>query len=397
MFHLKNWCFLLSSPKVHIYKVRAYIYKKSSWLRSKTYVKLALAYLQYFTEYVLSLPKAYCYNHASLGKDASPMVDISTTFAGLSLKSPLILSSSGLTRQLERTKSFVAAGAGAVILKSLFEEQILQQTDHLLAQNDYPEAADYIASYTRSEAIESYLELIRTMKASLDVPVIASINCSSAGSWAEFADKIREAGADALEVNIMRLETELFFDPVATEEHYISIASSLTGRGLPIIVKLSRLHTNLPMLVDKLRAVGVAAVTLFNRSYQIDIDLDREQLIGGEVFSHEGDFTETLRFTGLVRGLVPEVGLAASTGVYTWKELTKSILAGADVAQMCTAIYKQGASAIEEALKGLRYWMMEHGYQSLDELRGRLSYSSVADPSLFERLQFMKYFTHRAD
>ncbi len=323
------------------------------------------------------------------------MVDISTSFAGLQLKSPVILSSSGLTRQQERTKTFVQAGAGAVILKSLFEEQILLQTEHLLAQNDYPEANDYITSYVRSEALESYLQLVRDMKAALDVPVIASINCATAGAWVEFADKIREAGADALEVNIMRLETELFFDPVATEELYVSIVSSLVGRGLPIIVKLSRRHTNLPMLVDKLRAVGAAAVTLFNRSYQIDIDLDREQLIGGEVFSHEGDFTETLRFTGLVRGLVPEIGLAASTGVYTWRELTKALLAGADVAQMCTAIYKQGAPAIEEALKGLRYWMMEHGYQSLDELRGRLSYSSVADPSLFERLQFMKYFSNK--
>ena len=310
------------------------------------------------------------------------MVDISTSFAGLQLKSPVILSSSGLTRQQERTKTFVQAGAGAVILKSLFEEQILLQTEHLLAQNDYPEANDYITSYVRSEALESYLQLVRDMKAALDVPVIASINCATAGAWVEFADK-------------MRLETELFFDPVATEELYVSIVSSLVGRGLPIIVKLSRHHTNLPMLVDKLRAVGAAAVTLFNRSYQIDIDLDREQLIGGEVFSHEGDFTETLRFTGLVRGLVPEIGLAASTGVYTWRELTKTLLAGADVAQMCTAIYKQGAPAIEEALKGLRYWMMEHGYQSLDELRGRLSYSRVADPSLFERLQFMKYFSNK--
>ena len=119
------------------------------------------------------------------------MVDISTSFAGLQLKSPVILSSSGLTRQQERTKTFVQAGAGAIILKSLFEEQILLQTEHLLAQNDYPEANDYITSYVRSEALESYLQLVRDMKAALDVPVIASINCATAGAWVEFADKIR--------------------------------------------------------------------------------------------------------------------------------------------------------------------------------------------------------------
>lgn len=323
------------------------------------------------------------------------MVDIRTSFAGLDLESPIILSSSGLTRNIERTKSFVEAGAGAVILKSLFEEQILMQTGHLIAQNDYPEAEDYIASYVRAEAIEGYLKLIRQAKEELSVPVIASVNCTTQGSWVDFAERIRQAGADALEINIMRLETDLYFDPAKAEELYVSIVSSLVGKGLPIIVKLSRYHTNLPMLVDKLRAAGAAAVTLFNRTYQIDIDLSREQLIGGEVFSHAGDFTETLRFTGLIRGLVPEVEISASTGIYTWEEVTKAILVGANTTQMCTAVYKQGATAIREALVGLQRWMVEHGYQSLDEIRGRLSYGSVADPSLFERIQFMKYFSSR--
>ena len=323
------------------------------------------------------------------------MVDIRTSFAGLDLESPIILSSSGLTRNIERTKSFVEAGAGAVILKSLFEEQILMQTGHLIAQNDYPEAEDYIASYVRAEAIEGYLKLIRQAKEELSVPVIASINCTTQGSWVDFAERIRLAGADALEINIMRLETDLYFDPAKAEELYVSIVSSLVGKGLPIIVKLSRYHTNPPVLVDKLRAAGAAAVTLFNRTYQIDIDLSREQLIGGEVFSHAGDFTETLRFTGLIRGLVPEVEISASTGIYTWEEVTKAILSGANTTQMCTAVYKRGATAIREALVGLQRWMVEHGYQSLDEIRGRLSYGSVADPSLFERVQFMKYFSSR--
>lgn len=269
------------------------------------------------------------------------------------------------------------------------------QTGHLIAQNDYPEAEDYIASYVRAEAIEGYLKLIRQAKEELSVPVIASINCTTQGSWVDFAERIRLAGADALEINIMRLETDLYFDPAKAEELYVSIVSSLVGKGLPIIVKLSRYHTNLPVLVDKLRAAGAAAVTLFNRTYQIDIDLNREQLIGGEVFSHAGDFTETLRFTGLIRGLVPEVEISASTGIYTWEEVTKTILAGANTTQMCTAVYKQGATAIREALVGLQRWMVEHGYQSLDEIRGRLSYGSVADPSLFERVQFMKYFSSR--
>ena len=213
------------------------------------------------------------------------MVNLQTTFAGLQLSSPLILSSSGLTRSIDRTKALVEAGAGAVILKSLFEEQILMHTGHLLAHNEYPEAADYIASYTRVEAVDEYLELLRRAKAELSVPIIASINCSGLESWTDFAQKLKEAGADALEVNIMRLETSRFYDPVAGEELYLEIVRRLRAVGLPLIIKLSRHHTALPTLVDKLRAAGATAVTLFNRSYQLDIDLEREQIVGGDVFS----------------------------------------------------------------------------------------------------------------
>lgn len=145
------------------------------------------------------------------------MVDLSTSFAGLTLQSPLILGSSGLTRNVDRTCALVEAGVGAVILKSLFEEQILMQTGHLVAKNDYPEANDYISSYVRSEAIEDYIRIVREAKAKLTVPVIASINCTEAGSWVEFAERLRDAGADALEVNVMRLETELFADPAEIE------------------------------------------------------------------------------------------------------------------------------------------------------------------------------------
>ena len=192
------------------------------------------------------------------------MVNLQTTFAGLQLSSPLILSSSGLTRSIDRTKALVEAGAGAVILKSLFEEQILMHTGHLLAHNEYPEAADYIASYTRVEAVDEYLELLRRAKAELSVPIIASINCSGLESWTDFAQKLKEAGADALEVNIMRLETSRFYDPVAGEELYLEIVRRLRAVGLPLIIKLSRHHTALPTLVDKLRAAGATAITLFN-------------------------------------------------------------------------------------------------------------------------------------
>ncbi|MDO4691507.1 MAG: dihydroorotate dehydrogenase-like protein [Porphyromonadaceae bacterium] len=326
------------------------------------------------------------------------MADISTSFVGLHLQSPIIIGSSGLTRNLDKVKAFAEAGAGAVILKSLFEEQIEAEAQSMEQYNDYTEASEYIAHYVRAEEVGRYLEQISRYKRELNIPVIASINCLRADSWVDFATRIQEAGADALEVNIMRLETDLYFDPMASEQSYCDIVSSLRSRlSIPIIVKLSRYHTALPALVDKLRASGANAVTLFNRSYQSDIDLNTEELRSGDVFTHVGDFTDTLRFTALVSSLVPQVEISASTGIYTWQEVTKSMLAGAGSVQMCTALYKEGPSAISNALVALGMWMDKRGYRSIEEFRARLNGATPEDVNVFERIQFMKYFGGRGD
>lgn len=321
------------------------------------------------------------------------MVDISTSFVGLSLKSPIIVGSSGLTRSLDKVKAFAEAGAGAVILKSLFEEQIEAQVASLSEHNDYTEGAEYLAHYVRAEEVGQYLELIRKYKEELDIPVIASVCCMRSSSWFDFAEQVQAAGADALEVNIMKIECDLFYDPLVTEQGYISLVKELRSRlHIPIIIKLSRYHTALPSFVDKLRAAGASAVTLFNRTYQIDINLDTETLSSGAVFSHEGDFVETLRFTALVSGAIKGIEISASTGVYTWEEVVKAILAGATTTQMATALYKQGASAISLAIEGLKAWLEEHGYLSLDEVCGRLNATQTGQSNAYERVQFMRYF-----
>lgn len=322
------------------------------------------------------------------------MIDISTSFVGLTLQSPLIIGSSGLTRSLDKVKSFAEAGAGAVILKSLFEEQIEAQIGALNEHNDYTEGAEYLAHYVRAEEVGQYLEQIRKYKQELTIPVIASICCMRSSSWVDYAKQIEEAGADALEINIMKIETDLFFDPIATEQGYILLVKELKSRlSIPIIVKLSRYHTALPAFVDKLRAAGASAVTLFNRMYQTDINLDTEELSSGEVFSHEGDFVETLRFTALVNGAIPKgLEISASTGIYSWQELTKVLLAGATTAQMATALYKKGVPAISEALAGLKAWLEEQGYLSVDEMRGRLNAKQTGQGNSYERVQFMRYF-----
>lgn len=321
------------------------------------------------------------------------MVDISTSFVGLQLKSPIIVGSSGLTRSVDKVKAFAEAGAGAVILKSLFEEQIEAQVASLSEHNDYTEGAEYLAHYVRAEEIGQYLELIKKYKASLDIPVIASVCCMRSESWYDFALQIQEAGADALEVNIMKVETDLFYNPTVAEQGYITLLQELKQRlRIPIIVKLSRYHTALPSLVDKLRAAGASAVTLFNRTYQTDINLDTEELSSGDVFSHKGDFAETLRFTAIVSGAIKGIEISASTGIYTWEEVTKALLAGAETTQMATVLYKEGATAIATALEGLKAWMDEHGYLSIDELRGRLNAAQTGQSNTYERVQFMRYF-----
>lgn len=328
------------------------------------------------------------------------MADISTSFVGLQLQSPIIIGSSGLTRNLDKVKAMAEAGAGAVILKSLFEEQIEAEAQQMQQHSDYTEASEYVAHYVRAEEVNRYLDMIKLYKKELSIPVIASINCIKSDSWISFASKIQEAGADALEVNIMRLETDLFFDPIASEKGYCEIVSKLRAQiGIPIIIKLSKYHTALPALVDKLRASGANAVTIFNRTYQPDIDLNKEEFRSGDIFTHMGDFTDTLRFSALLSKLVPQMEVSTSTGVYTWQEVTKSLLTGAQTAQMCTALYKEGVSAITDALAALGMWMDKHGYRSIDEFRGRMSAatSSTEDTNIFERIQFMKYFGGRGD
>lgn len=321
------------------------------------------------------------------------MIDTRCTFVGLELQSPLLVGSSGLTRSLDKVKAFAEAGAGAVILKSIFEEQINNQIASLTEHNNYVEGAEYLAHYVRSEEIGNYLQLIQEFKRQLSVPVIASICCMRSESWFDFATQIQDAGADAIEINIMRVESDLFFNWATTEQGYIHLVQELRRRlRIPIIIKLSRHHTALPSLVDKLHAAGAKAVTLFNRSYQADINLDKEELMMGDIFSCTGDFAETLRFTALVSGMVKGLEISASSGVYTWQELTKSILAGASTAQMATALYKQGASAISDALSGLKTWMHTHGYNSINEMQGRLNAQNTGQNNQYERTQFMRYF-----
>ncbi|GAD07145.1 Dihydroorotate dehydrogenase B (NAD(+)), catalytic subunit [Porphyromonas crevioricanis] len=323
----------------------------------------------------------------------SKMIDITTTYAGLQLKNPIVAASSGLTSNINKIKELAAQGVGAIVLKSLFEEQIEMQGQSMLEHTDYPEAADYIAQYVRGEQVNQYLDLISQAKQSTDVPVIASINCFRADAWADFAGRIEQAGADAIELNVMRLETDLFAKESYEDQYVAIVASIVKAVKIPVTVKLSRTLSNIPALVDKLRATGAKGIVLFNRSYRTDVDIETESLCSGNVFSQPTDICDTLRYTGICSALIPGVSLAASTGVHGWEEVVKCILVGSSAVQMCSALYKGGSTAIKEAILGLTTWMERKGYRSIEEFRGRLNAADIKSATMFERMQFMKYFS----
>ncbi|MCC8094057.1 MAG: dihydroorotate dehydrogenase-like protein [Tannerellaceae bacterium] len=324
------------------------------------------------------------------------MIDINTTYAGLNLRNPLIVGSSGLTRHPERIKEFEKAGAGAVVLKSLFEEQMDLQSTKLMQDSDYPEAADYIHEYVRSNQIQEYLDLIKKTKEICTIPIIASINCYKSDAWIEFAKYIQEAGADALELNIFFLETDLTQDYDVTRELYIKILRRVKEVvTLPVILKLGKASGNIPALIHLLKIKGADGVVLFNRFYQPDIDINKIQMVSGNVFSSHSDLSDTLRWTGIVSGKIPDISIAASTGIHEWEDIIKCILAGASAVQICSALYTHSADLISQIINGLEEWMQQKQYFALSEFRGKLNYANIPDPSLYERAQFLKYYSNR--
>jgi len=322
------------------------------------------------------------------------MTDLSTTFAGLSMKSPIIVSSSGLTSSVDRIKKVAAAGAGAVVLKSLFEEQINHEIVDLAEGSNYPEADDYIRTYARENSLDQYLSLIRSAKEAVDIPIMASINCVSASEWIDFAGRIQEAGADALELNIYFLPIEKDKNPSEYEKGYLQLVSEVKKRtSLPLIVKLGSGFSNITWMVNQIYMRGAAAVVLFNRFYAPDIDTDEMTFGSAEVLSTPAELRNTLRWIGIVSSQVDQIDLAASTGVHSGMAVVKQILAGATAVQVCSVLYRNGLDYVKDMITEMKKWMEKNQYKSPADFRGKMNYGSLDDPSVYERAQFMKYFS----
>jgi len=321
------------------------------------------------------------------------MVTLETTFAGLRLKNPLIAASSGLTNSLKKIRELEDAGIGAVVLKSLFEEQIESHSDKLSQLSDYPEAADYINAYVEMNHKEKYLDLVRAAKAECEVPIVASINCYKQSRWIDFARSVQDAGADALELNLFLLNAGEYGDTYL-EDAYVHIVRELKKTiTIPLVIKMAKNLSNLTGVAGRLKALGAGGVVLFNRFYQLDIDIKKMEIISGPVFSHPSDFSDTLRWTAIVSGRVPDFDIACSYGVHSWEDAIKGILAGAGGIQLCSVLYEQGPSAIGNMLTCMEEWMEQHNYTRTEAFRGKLNYSNIKSPALYERVQFMKYFS----
>lgn len=323
------------------------------------------------------------------------MASLKTSYAGLTLENPIVVGSSGLVDHVDKVRRMAGYGPGAIVLKSLFEEQILADSGRITDVNAYPEALDYIRNYSRSNTVGNYLNLIGDSKKAVQQPIIASINCISGAGWTDFARQIEEAGADALELNIFILPVD-DRDPAGIEKKYFEVLDRVKAKTrLPVIVKISPFFTNLVYMVHQFYAHGAQAVVLFNRLYEPDIDIADGQVTSHDVFSNPADLRQTLRWISLISDKDRKIDLSASTGVHDPAALIKLLLAGATTVQVCSALYKKGPEYLEVLVKGLNDWMQKKGYTSLDDFRGSLNYRSHEDPATWERVQFMRYYSDR--
>ena len=320
------------------------------------------------------------------------MKRLETTFAGLKLKNPFIVSSCNLTNSAEKNKKWEDAGVGAVVLKSLFEEEVEAEADWM-NDGSHAEELDYLQTYYRAHRLEEYLRLIKETKALCSIPVIASINCYQLTGWTDFAKQIQQAGADAIELNIMSVCSELDYEYGAYERLHIDIVQKIKQVvSLPIVVKLGRNLTNPMPLIHQLYAHGVAGVVLFNRMASPDFNIDTLKFANAEALGHPSDLYESLRWVGLASERVPALSYAASGGVTDGASLVKSLLAGASAVEVCSALYRHGVPQVQEMLAFLSEWMAQHNFKKISDFKGLMNAQKTGSASAFARSQFFKQF-----
>lgn len=325
-------------------------------------------------------------------------MDLSTTYLGFKLSNPIIVGSCGYTFSVKDIKNLVENGASAIVLKSIFEEEITWEMEHNLAKMQrpmtvYPEVYDFFDLESLEDSVTKYLNLISDVKKEVSVPIIASVNCVSNKEWVPFARRIEDAGADAIELNIFIMPSDFERTSAENEQMYFDIIHSVLSEvKIPVSVKLSYYFSNLASMIKKISETGVKGIVLFNRFFEPDFDLDSMTVVPTNVLSQPSDLGKSLRWISIMSGRVA-CDLCASTGVHNGKSVIKQILAGAKAVQIASAIYRRGPKVIGEMLEEIKNWMAEKEYESLDDFRGRLSQAKSMNPAVYERAQFMRYFS----
>jgi dihydroorotate dehydrogenase (fumarate) len=324
------------------------------------------------------------------------MVDLSTEYLGLKLKNPIIVGSSGLTNSVKSIQELEKNGAAAVVLKSIFEEEIALEYNDILKEASKKGANmnqfDYFDTQVRGEKLDRYITLISQAKKAVSIPVIASINCVYSHEWTSFAKQFQTAGADALELNMFFLPSEFGRTSEEKEKVYFQVVEKIQKEvTIPVSLKISYYFSNLGPMIQKLSETGIAGLVLFNRFYSPDFDIDKMEVVSSNVFSSPSDLSISLRWIAIMANRV-ECDLAASTGVHDGVALIKQLLAGADAVQVASTLYKNGKGQITEMLKTLEKWMGKKGYNRLADFKGKMSQAKNSNPAAYERVQFMKYF-----
>lgn len=329
------------------------------------------------------------------------MANLSTKYMGLTLNNPIIVGSSGLTKTVTDMKNAEKNGAGAIVMKSLFEEQIMLDTAYQIKQAEsdkmiyfnHSETIDYLDYHLREKELSNYLNQIEEARSKLMIPIIASVHCVTPGEWIHFASRIQAAGANALELNIAILPYSVKENCMDIESHYIDIIKEVKKEvSIPISVKLSPYFSNLVYFANALHQTDVASLVLFNRFFSPDIDIEDFEVISTNLYSSPAEMSHTLRWIAILSDQV-KFDLAASTGIHDGETVIKMLLAGAKAAQVNSAIYKYGYKHINTMLETLENWMDRKGFNYVDQFIGKMSHYKANDPSAYERIQFMRYYS----
>jgi len=324
------------------------------------------------------------------------MTDLTTTYLGLTLKNPFVASSSPFTEKLETVKQMEEAGVAAVVLPSLFEEQIINESwklhnDLTRGAESFAEALTYLPDTGRySIGPEKYLDKLNRTKKSVNIPVLGSLNGVTTGGWVDYAKKIEDAGADALEINLYDVVTDPDLTSAQVENTHVTLVRDIRSQvKIPIAVKLSPYYTSLPNLTLRLAEAGADGLVLFNRFYQPDFDLEELEVVPNLILSNSNEMRLPLRWIAILYGRVP-VDLGLTGGVHTATDLIKSLMAGACATMITSELLLHGVNRISEILADVQSWMEEHEYESVVQMKGSMSQTAVGDPTAFERANYMR-------